>query len=327
MSRYENKYWVDPNGRAFDHLTNYQNPAQSFGSLKALPSGDTHTTDAEAVLMIDNPEIISPRSPVESLPIHPPQMPDLPRIPSLQELVRETVEAIDITRPEGILDELFGRLGHRLNKKTQYGNQLAELRHVLVKNLEQIRMIAVEASAIERVRYQVVIDAISAERQRLENLIQIQTLKIKFAEQAHIAQRVRYIDDAKAAAEIAKYEAETAQYKAQIAETERRALNAKNPPLLPAPAEEAARMREEAQLKRKIRYDMQLDALDAEADYDDGKMDRGLQRILEIWANPHNDRYTMRRRIEKAIEKFNVDENSLPRGIQELLTEEETIDE
>ncbi len=134
------------------------------------------------------------------------ELPDIPRpeapstseLPALEELLEETLTLLDLREPEGFLDSFFGRINHRIRKKTERAQLLVQYREKLVRNVELVRQFAQVCAEIDGIRYQALI-----ERVRNERTLVIEQHKLFSAQRA--AEREEAIEEAKAQAEIAGY--------------------------------------------------------------------------------------------------------------------------
>ena len=308
---------------------------------------------SKAVTVIDNPEVIEIKTRDALVPYADanrlPDLRDAPKVPKavfsppldlakFEKTIRQMATTLDFDLPEGLLDRWFLRSrNYRIEEKTERVRLIGQFETAVVNMVSRQCGIAEEVRRHNQIRYQQLLDALkawntaveehyrgflAAERAKDDRAIEIERTKVeieKHRAEVRGIQRGQNVADAEAKARIAK-----AEYLAKHPEPP------PPPPLPPPPAPpvpEEDQIRQKAKRTAKLKCNIALDELDALADLETEKADRALERILQTWGNAHIDRNTMRRRIEEVIQQFGVDESTLPRGVQELIFEEELIDE
>jgi hypothetical protein len=340
--------WVDLSSEAMAHLKKYQ-PTKKEDDVRMnqqSPSGAQGQKDgSDTACLAATGKIV--RSNGRVAKVAAPKMPVLPNVPCPEELMRELIAALDYHYAEGLWDKLFGTVDDRLERSIGRGHALAQLKAVMVENVEQICRLAETWNDLQRQRYQAVLDALKYEHTRQEETQRL------WAVAQDIAREER-LKDAEAAEELACRRANAAGHEkraqealrqpplppppapptreeelawkvaeakaeADIARHKAAARDARREP--PPPVDEEARKRAEAKRERKLKYDIKLDEVEEQAEFESEKTKRGLERICEVFGNPHLDRATMRQRILELIDQYKLQPDVIPLGIQELLME------
>src|SRR5712692_6350706 len=104
-------------------------------------------------------EVLPPEAPTPTPELPAIQIPRAPvavGMPSVDELLKETMRMLDISGELGFLESM----DERIEYKIQLAGELARLRTALFTNLDQIRKVAETRDALERLAYESYIDKI-----------------------------------------------------------------------------------------------------------------------------------------------------------------------
>jgi hypothetical protein len=221
------------------------------------------------------------------------------------QLLDQALENINLKIPEGFFGELVGGYDYRIRVKADRMQELDRLMNGFIGFLDTAEKGEQKIRELNRQCYEQYIDRVRAahtllkEQQRLLNLP---------AE----SRRQQDIEDAKAEAKIARYKKEA-----------RDALREPLAPPPPAPVvDECQRRRQAAQKERKFEYDLKIDAVEAEEDYQEKLTGNATARILKVFADATSHRAQKRMRIRNLVDTYGIVEELLPAGIVELLQEE-----
>jgi hypothetical protein len=196
---------------------------------------------AKTQVLIAQPkaEILPPAPKVPALPPLEIDAMPLPDLSGIEHQMRQATQMLDLNVPEGWLDKWFGRPDHRIRVKTERAELLAGYVGACAAILVEGRRVIEAAGALQREKYQLVIDRLVA----LHTLMQAY-YKLEFARRQAIRQDA--IEDAKARETVADHEA-------KIREHGLRGRPAPPPPPpLPPPPPEDPRAKKKASLQQNL---------------------------------------------------------------------------
>jgi hypothetical protein len=259
----------------------------------------------QALAKQPKPEILPPVPKVPALPPLEIDAMPLPDLSGIEHQMRQAAQMLDLDVPEGRLDRWFGRLDHRIAVKTDRGELLARYIGACAEILVEGRRVIEAAGALQRGKYQLVIDRLVA----LHTLMQAY-YKLEFARRQAI--RLDQIEDAKA--------------RADIRELELRGRPAPPPPPpLPAPpqVDEATRQKEEARRSRKDMQELELDERAEAAQFNQDVVSKARADAIKIYQNINMLAGERFERIRRVLDSYKVPVTILPKGLQEFMQEEE----
>jgi len=243
------------------------------------------------------------------------QEPDIPALDALlerfEQLFKESLKVTNLDSPEGWFGEFFGGMDYRIAVKTERGQALFGLIDTFMNNLDQFEKVEQKIRAINRERYERYIDRVRAARTALEEQQKLEAVVAN-------ARLQLQIEEAKAREAIAIHEGNI-----RKAGLEGRPSPPPSSSAPPPNMDECERQRQAAQKRRKLDYDLKLDALEAEENHQDAIANRALTRILKIFAEPETLQAQKRFRIRQLRDTYAIDEALLPQGVLELMQEED----
>jgi hypothetical protein len=242
------------------------------------------------------PEIVAP----DLAPMPEPSRRELAR---LKDLHHESMDALDLSKPEGSLDAWFGRPNHRIRKKIERAELLEPYKQKVINHLRQMRQAMEEVQKMNEIERREYLDKVKAAREAAEE-------KLRLALVAREARRREAIEEARAQATIANYES-------QARNSQRDLLP---PPPQPDPLEQS--WREKRQEK-----ELRLQEHEIEAEYGGDKVTRANDEAMKVFRNRYMTEGEQRMRIIEILNAYDLDADVLPEGIQKLLEEEEFHDE
>lgn len=262
--------------------------------------------EPKALVQPPKQEILPPEPQPSALP-----MPNIPAtkpidVTPIEASLRDMCKLLDLAEPEGMLDAVFNRPDHRIEKKTERALRLAQYRAALTTIIAEIRRAMEEVSALNRVRLQEQLDRVKLAAEVLEAQARLNYAVAAAARQDAVA-------EAKAKAEIAAYGAMAE--KARLS-----ALPPAPPPPAPTPVDEATRKREEAHRRVQDEIDTQLDEQAAWSAASEESVARAKARCIEIYRDLTMRDGEKRTRILRVLDKYNLDCSILPPAIEDLMT-------
>jgi|GEM_PF-5035201 len=184
-------------------------------------------------------EILPPAAKVPALPLPDANSLGLPDLSDLERQIRHSAKMLDLSVPEGTLDNWFGRPNHRIAVKTDRAQLLFGYIAACGSIMESARQTIEAAGAAQRARYQLQIDRLTAYRSLMTEYYRLECAHRE-------ALRQEAIKDAKARTEIAKHEADAREH----------ALRGRplppSPPPPPPPKPEDPRAKNKARLQQEL---------------------------------------------------------------------------
>ena len=172
----------------------------------------------------------------------------------LQNLIRQMVETLDISKREGFLDRLRG-IGGRIDVKIERAGQLGELVAAFGNTIDELRTVAEKLGQLNRV-------AVQQQLLRMQDEYELIQAQIRI-DSAHEEARERgRIEKEKVDAEIERIRAEKSEHQARIRENGLRGYPA--PPPIQAPPPPPPPPPEDPRAKAKANYERELERLNKE---------------------------------------------------------------
>jgi len=258
------------------------------------------------------PEILLPDAQVPTLPAIDTSAIPVPDLSGIEEQIRQAAKMLDLRAPEGMLDRWFGRINHRIAAKTERAELLVGYISVCASIMELSAKAIDAAARVQRARYQLHVDRLSALHALLTHHYQLECARRDII-------RRESIDDAKAREVVADFEA-------KIREHGLRGRPAPPPPPPPPPVppvDETARKKEEARRARKEMQELELDERAEAAEFEQDLVSKARTEAIKIYQNINmlaGDRFE---RIRRVLESYKVPVTILPAAIQEFMEEEE----